>query len=62
MSTLASWSRGTELKPRRRACVLEYLQRQLDGTLAADAETHMRYPTAILFHLITLKPMGVWRW
>ncbi len=27
--------------------VLEYLQRQLDGTLAADAQTHMRYPTAI---------------
>ena len=27
--------------------VLEYLQRQLDGTLAAEAETHMRYPTAI---------------
>jgi uncharacterized protein (TIGR00369 family) len=27
--------------------VLEYLQYQLDGTLAAEAETHMRYPTAI---------------
>ena len=27
--------------------VLEYLERQLDGTLAPDAETHMRYPTAI---------------
>lgn len=27
--------------------VLEYLQRQLDGSLAANAVTHMRYPTAI---------------
>ncbi len=27
--------------------VLDYLQRQLDGTLAAGAVTHMRYPTAI---------------
>ena len=27
--------------------VLEYLRRQLDGTLAVEAETHMRYPTAI---------------
>lgn len=27
--------------------VLEYLQRQLDGRLAADDVTHMRYPTAI---------------
>jgi uncharacterized protein (TIGR00369 family) len=27
--------------------VLEYLQRQLAGTLTPDMETHMRYPTAI---------------
>lgn len=27
--------------------VLEYLQRHLAGTLAPDAVTHMRYPTAI---------------
>lgn len=27
--------------------VLEYLQRQLDGTLAVGDTTHMRYPTAI---------------
>lgn len=27
--------------------VLEYLQRQLDGSLAAGDATHMRYPTAI---------------
>ncbi|QXI26048.1 PaaI family thioesterase [Pseudomonas vanderleydeniana] len=27
--------------------VLDYLQRQLDSTLAADDATHMRYPTAI---------------
>ncbi|CAM3651105.1 PaaI family thioesterase [Bordetella bronchialis] len=27
--------------------VLEYLRRQLEGTLDADATTHMRYPTAI---------------
>lgn len=27
--------------------ILEYLQRQLDGTLAEEAVTHMRYPTAI---------------
>ncbi|OZI19221.1 thioesterase [Bordetella genomosp. 9] len=27
--------------------VLEYLQRQLDGTLPDGATTHMRYPTAI---------------
>jgi uncharacterized protein (TIGR00369 family) len=27
--------------------VLEYLQRQLEGTLAAGETTHMRYPTAI---------------
>lgn len=27
--------------------VLDYLQRQLDGTLADGAVTHMRYPTAI---------------
>lgn len=27
--------------------VLEYLQRHLDGTLAPDVVTHMRYPTAI---------------
>lgn len=27
--------------------VLEYLQRQLDGTLAEGEHTHMRYPTAI---------------
>jgi uncharacterized protein (TIGR00369 family) len=27
--------------------VLEYLQRQLDGRLAANEVTHMRYPTAI---------------
>ena len=27
--------------------VLDYLQRQLDGTLAAGDVTHMRYPTAI---------------
>lgn len=27
--------------------VLEYLQRQLNGSLPVDAVTHMRYPTAI---------------
>jgi uncharacterized protein (TIGR00369 family) len=32
---------------KRHLSVLEYLQRQLDGTLTADDTTHMRYPTAI---------------
>ncbi|MCX7507811.1 PaaI family thioesterase [Delftia tsuruhatensis] len=27
--------------------VLDYLQRQIEGRLAADEATHMRYPTAI---------------
>ncbi|RKP46151.1 PaaI family thioesterase [Pararobbsia silviterrae] len=27
--------------------VLDYLQRQIEGTLTADTVTHMRYPTAI---------------
>lgn len=33
--------------PRAGIPVLEYLQRQLDGTLAEGDVTHMRYPTAI---------------
>ncbi|MFX1763532.1 PaaI family thioesterase [Paraburkholderia sp. A1RI-2L] len=31
----------------RQLSVLEYLKRQLDGTLGSDDQTHMRYPTAI---------------
>ena len=34
-------------QPTHHLPVLEYLQRQLDGTLAVEAVTHMRYPTAI---------------
>jgi uncharacterized protein (TIGR00369 family) len=34
-------------QPAHHLPVLEYLQRRLDGTLAAEAVTHMRYPTAI---------------
>lgn len=33
--------------PSRHLPVLEYLQRQLDGTLTDGEHTHMRYPTAI---------------
>lgn len=33
--------------PSRHLPVLEYLQRQLNGTLAEGEHTHMRYPTAI---------------
>lgn len=33
--------------PGRHLSVLEYLQRQLNGTLVEGDRTHMRYPTAI---------------
>ncbi|MDC2858704.1 MULTISPECIES: PaaI family thioesterase [unclassified Delftia] len=33
--------------PRTYLPVLDYLQRQIEGRLAADEATHMRYPTAI---------------
>ena len=34
-------------RPRTYLPVLDYLQRQIEGRLAADEATHMRYPTAI---------------